>query len=329
MATGLQGHLDRITDGLKDLADAPAATEAPQIASKTRGGAMPATSALAHFSDEVAEMRKTAGRPLRMRMDLCDEGPHHTVPVDLDRVAPLKANMKENGQSTPALVRKKLDGRFEIIAGRHRKAALLELGYEEWDVVHKDLDDDQAERLTFYDNLLAPTLTDYARFMGFLRRKQSKGLTDQQLADESGVSRQVIQRLMMFQNLPAPVLAAVAATPTKVSLGITGLFVSELVKLLPKHSSRVVEAMEQVRAGTLTVGAVMKWVEQVPLSERKATPNSSRKIRVGKSVFAEVSRRAGRLVVDFTDKSQAEALEKAIGDLIDEHAQKLKPKAGR
>lgn len=321
MASGLQGHLSRITEGLKDLSDDETTTPPPAGASPAKK-AMPATSSLAHFSDELAALRETAGQPMRVRMDLCDEGSHHTTPVDPERVARLKPNLKANGQSSPAILRRKPDGRFEIIAGRHRKSALLELGEEEWDAVIKDLTDDQAERLTFYDNLYAPNLTDYERFMGFARRKQTKGYTDQQLADEAGVSRPTIVRLMSFQQLPERALAAVAAMPTKFSTLVTGNFIIDLVKLVATSGDRVSEALEQVGAGTLAVADVMKWVQNTSSAKPAAARSEPHTIRAGKATFAKVSRREGRVVVDFADKTAAAPLEKAIIALIEEHAQK-------
>jgi ParB family chromosome partitioning protein len=321
----LKSEMDALTAGLQTPPTVTTKRAASNISAPAALMAM--NSGYKGLQDEVGRLRKDVGKPIRVRMDLCDDGPHHTTPLDPERVANLQANMKENGQSSPALLRLKPDGRYDIIAGRHRKAALLELGEEEWDGVLKDIDDDQAERLTFYDNLLAPTLTDYARFMGFARRKQTKGLTDQQLAEEAGVSRTTVVRLMSFQNLPKRALKAVSTMPTRVGLSVTGYFVIELVKLVPKYAERVDEAMEQVAAGALAVGDVLGWIENEPPAKPQRVRVEPRTIRLGKSTFAKVSRKEGRVVVEFADKDHAASLEKAIGDLIEEHSRKLTPKA--
>lgn len=330
---GVKGHLADLTAQIMGAgADAADAIATPP---RVRGsGSVGAPNELAQFSVGYQELERKVemlegqqGKPIRVRMDLCDEGPHHTMPIDPERVEKLKPNIKKIGQTSPALLRRKPDGRFEILAGRHRKVALTELGEEEWDAVLKDVDDDKAERLTFYDNLLAPNLTDYARFMGFSRRKQSKGLTDQQLADESGVSRPTIVRLMSFQNLPERALKAIAGMPSKAAALVSGNFVMDLVKLVPKNANRVCEAMEQVAAGTLAVSDVMRWVENSQPSKAPGTRVEPHVVRLGKATFAKVSRKEGRVVIDFADKEQAGPLEKAIISLINETARKLAPKA--
>lgn len=328
---GVKGHLADLTAQIMGTDTDEAVVTTPRV----RGsGAVGAPNELAQFSVGYQELERKVemleeqkGKPIRVRMDLCDEGPHHTMPIDPERVEKLKPNIKENGQSSPALLRRKPDGRFEILAGRHRKVAMTELGEEEWDAVLKDVDDDQAERLTFYDNLLAPNLTDYARFMGFSRRKQSKGLTDQQLADESGVSRPTIVRLMSFQNLPERALKAIAGMPTKAAVLVSGNFVMDLGKLVPKYANRVCEAMEQVAAGALAVSDVMRWVENSQPSKAPRMRVEPHVVRLGKATFAKVSRKEGRVVIDFADKEQAGPLEKAIVALINDHARKLAPKS--
>lgn len=329
---GVKGHLADLTAQIMGGDPDSSVVTTPRV----RGsGAIGAPNELALFSVGYQELERKVemlegqkGKPIRVRMDLCDEGGHHTMPIDPERVEKLKANMQENGQSSPALLRRKPDGRFEILAGRHRKVAMTELGEEEWDAVLKDVDDDQAERLTFYDNLLAPNLTDYARFMGFYRRKQSKGLTDQQLADESGVSRSTIVRLMSFQNLPERALKAIAGMPTKVAALMSGNLVMDLGKLVPKDANRVCEAIEQVAAGTLAVSDVMKWVENSQVPKTTPVPRvEPHVVRLGKAHFAKVLRKEGRVVIDFADKEQAELLEKVIVSLINDHVSKLAPHA--
>lgn len=312
---GLHDHLDRITDGLKDLAPLPA---------RPRGGAMPATSSLAHFSDELrqtnqelADLRKTAGRAVRVPLALTDDGPYHTSPLDPERVQALKAHLQENQQSTPALLRAKADGRFEIIAGRHRKAALLELGQTDWDAVIRDIDDDTAERLTFYDNLLAPSLTDYAKYLGFAHRKQSRSLTNEQLAKEAGVGRSTIGRLLAFASLPERAHIAIRRDPS----AIGGKLAEELSALVSKHGERVAEAVEKVVNKELPSSRAVAWV----VDAKPVAPKPRETvIRQGKSTYAKMSRRPGQLVIRFSTPEEAGEVESELADVLRRRAQVAK-----
>jgi len=303
---GLNDHLSKITQGLDDL-DIPSSRAASRQRSS---GSTPATTSLIHFSEEVAELRKSQGKALRVRMDLCDDGPHHTSPVDPERVENLKSNLQENEQSTPALLRVKEGGRFEIVAGRHRKAALLALGHQEWDAVIKDIDDDAAERLTFYDNLLAPTLTDYARYLGLARRRTSKGFTLEQLAKESGLSRSTVARLLAFGNLPQACLDEVALHPDAIGSKLA----DALTPFVATHEDKLIQGVRMVTGGTLLAKDLLRWLTHVPAPE-KAKPRETL-IKAGKRQFAKVLTRDNQITIRLFPGADLATVERMVEDAL-------------
>lgn len=313
---GLQDHLNKITEGLKDIDSKP---------NRQRSGSLPATSSLSHFSDELREttselskLRSLSGRAIQVALNLCDDGPYHTSPLDPERIQALKGNIKENGQSAPALLRLKEGGRYEIIAGRHRKAALVELGNTNWDAVIKDIDDDTAERLTFYDNLLAPSLTDYAKYLGFSKRRESKGLTLEHLAIESGVSKTTIGRLLMFGNLPVKAIETIAQAPNKIS----GLVAEELAGLTAKYGERVTEAVALIVSGELMPNKASAWIVNV-VPAAKLKPHET-VIRKGKATYAKVVRRASQMAVIFSNPADTDEAEKFLIECLNQLAKDRK-----
>ena len=313
---GLHDHLSKITDSLNDIGSKPA---------KQRHGSIPAPSSLSYFSDELREtneemkeLKKKAGQAIRIRMDLCDDGPYHAGALEQKRVQNLKANLKENGQSAPALLRVKEGGRYEIVAGRHRKAALLELGNSEWDAVIKDIDEDTAERLTFYDNLLAPSLNDYAKYLGFAKRRESKGFTLDQLAHESGVSRSTISRLLAFGNLPKEAIPEIDKAPEK----ITGLLAEQLSSLSTTHGARVTEAVGLVVKGSLAPSKASAWVLDHN-SAMKQKPLET-VIKKGKSAYAKVVRRGEQVSIVFANSLDADEAEKLLIEFLTQRGKELK-----
>lgn len=306
----------------------------PTVATKRAATAMTAPAALMamnggfrELQSENAKLKESQGRALRVRMDLCDDGPYHTTAVDADRVAALKANLAENPQSTPASVRAKPDGRYEIIAGRHRKHSLLELGHEEWDIVVRDLDDDAAERLTFYDNLLAPSLSDYARFRGFEARTKRHGLTLVQLAKESGLALGRIHGLMSFAKLPPAALQTVEANQSAFGFNL----VAKLARLADSHEAGVVQAVALVAAGSLSQEAapakVLELGEGVTAQARplKATaPRNLKRVSVsweGRD-YATVDMKAKVLTIRLADRAEAEAVQKAVVKALQDRAKR-------
>lgn len=304
---GLNDHLKKITDGLGDAG-------ALRTVKPRGAGSMPATSALSHFSEDMINLKKAVGKPIRVRMDLCDDGPHHTSPLDPERVANLKANLAENEQSSPALLQPTGDGRFRIIAGRHRKAALLGLGREEWDAIIKEIDDDTAERLTFYDNLLAPSLTDYAKFLGFAQRKKSKGMTNEQLAVESGVSVTSIARYLAFGNLPDAVQAAIQRSPAQFS----GTLAKELCAFAKVSEERTLEAVNLIADGTLAPSRLAQWFTGPREPGLKV---SELVIKRGKAGYAKLSRSSTHVFIKFSDEAEAESIEKELALILKARAE--------
>lgn len=319
-------HFDAITTML--AADtAPAAT-------RTRGSAsISAPTSLTAFSADyqeleaqVARYKEMEGRPMRIRMDLCDDGPHHTTPIDEARVARLQANLKGNPQSSPAIVQLLPDGRFNIIGGRHRKRALTNLGHVEWDVIIRDLDDDTAERLAFYDNLLAPNLTDYARFRGFLQRKTSKGLSEQQIADEAGVHRSTVNRVMSFASLNDEMTKLVEEMPADIQATVTGNLVADIARHLPKKAQQVAEGLKKVADQHLRISDLVRSLEAQTQAPAKQIAESH-VVKAGNAAFAKMTRREGRVVLDFHHEADAEEVEKAVLKLLQELAAKRKQAA--
>ena len=64
--------------------------------------------------------------------------------VDNDELKSLKNSIKVNGVLSPAIIRKKDDGRYEMISGHRRKFASEQLGLNTIPCVVKDLTDDEA-----------------------------------------------------------------------------------------------------------------------------------------------------------------------------------------
>lgn len=320
--TRQKDHLAGITAALtsKGIGTAPKENE-----QRPRGsGATSGPLELARFSSGYQDLQAKVGKAMRVRMDLCDDGPYHATPIERERVEDLKANLATNPQSTPASVRVKPDGRFEIIAGRHRKIALTELGEEEWDIVIRDFNDDEAERATFYDNLLAPQFTDYARFRGFEARKERTGLSLEKLAEEAGKSKAFVVRLMAFQKLPQVALSAVERAPRNFGYNM----VAKLAALVDAHPAEVQQVVELVAGGSLTQEAAPSKVLELAAGRREKEVAAPREGRhtvswEGKD-YATVDLRGKKLTINLTSKDDAEAAQKAVLKALEERAKKAR-----
>lgn len=282
---------------------------------------MPAPAALLSFASEMEEATNKIGKPMRVRIDQCSDGDMHPTPVDQARVDELIPNIRSNGQTTPALVRVREVGRYEILAGRHRKYAMLALGETEWDIIIKELDDDSAERLAFYENLLAPNLTDYARYKGFQRRRDSRGMTIDQLSEESGVARTTIGRLLRFSALPSGSEEYIARRPDLFGAAL----VEQISSYVETHAERVLEAIQLIASGNMEGKDAIKFITQ-PQAPKRAEVRTQM-IKFGKRQFAKMASRGQQVTVTVADPQDMPAIEKAIEEVLRQRSKEKSSKS--
>ena len=314
------------------LSAPPTITSKRAASSGTAPGAMLGLNAgFRNLQAENEQLKKEAERAARVPLALCDDGHLHAGPVDSERVAELKANISENGQSSPAVVRRKGDGRFEIVIGRHRKAAMLGLGMAEWDVVVREMDDDQAERLSFYDNLWAPNITDYVKFRGLKRRLDRKGLTQEQLAREAGMGESTVRALLSFGKLPEDALAIVERDPVNFGMNM----VQKLAGLVDQHAALVTRVIDDVAAGRLqqkdAPAEVLKLANSqgTPAKDSSAGRGRGRggliPVEYGGNQFATVEVGVRTLTVKLANKTEMEAVQKAVLKMLEARAKAAGP----
>ena len=98
-------------------------------------------------SDKMSELKK-------VKLSEIDDFNNHPFKViKNNNFYELVDSIKENGLLTPLIVRKKEDGRYELISGHRRKQALEVLGVLECEVEIRDLDNDEAIILMVDSNL--------------------------------------------------------------------------------------------------------------------------------------------------------------------------------
>ena len=267
------------------------------------------------------EERAERGTPLQVPLEQIDEGPFHVGALDPARVAALVENLRHNPQSSPVVVRRKADGRYELIAGRHRKAAFEQLQREEIAASVVALSDDEAERLVFFDNLFAPTLSDYEKYLGFAQRQKSKGLSYADLARESGWSKSQVARFFSFAKLPLDAIELLKTRPA--ALGANGA--EKLVAFAPDHPQQVVEAVRAMVEERATQEEAIKQLTVLAAGDggaetahRADAPAAAvvgtQKLRVMHQdrVYATVSVKGSRVAIKLSDEAEAEGAVNAI-----------------
>ena len=152
-------------------------------------------------------------------LELIDDFPDHPFKVrDDEDMQQLVESIKERGVITPATVRQKEDGRYELISGHRRKRASELAGFDTLRCEVVDLNRDEATILMVESNFqrsqILPSEKAYAhkmRLEAMNRQGQrtdltstplvSKSRTNEELGNQVGESREQIRRYVRITNL--------------------------------------------------------------------------------------------------------------------------------
>lgn len=125
--------------------------------------------------------------------------------MDDEALNELAISIKAQGILQPILVRKLVDGKFEIIAGERRWRAAQKAALTEVPVIIKEIPDDAAMAIGLIENIQRENLNAIDEALGLQRLVQEFSLTHQEIAEAVGRSRAAISNLLRLLNLPASV----------------------------------------------------------------------------------------------------------------------------
>ena len=232
-------------------------------------------------------------------LELIDDFPDHPYKVrDDEDMMQLAESIKERGVITPATVRQKEDGRYELISGHRRKRASELAGFETLRCEVVELDRDDATILMVESNLqrsvILPSEKAYAYKMRLDAMKRKAGrpskenlvpvgqnYSREQLADQTGDSQTQIQRFIRLTNLVPELLEFVDEGKMKLRPAVELSYLDEdcqrdlvdeidLNDCTPSHD-QTIRMRKMFEEGKLTPEAI-----QAIMSEQK--PNQREKI---------------------------------------------------
>ena len=156
-----------------------------------------------------------------------DEFPDHPFKVLMNEdMEQLVESVKRNGVMTPATVRLKEDGRYELISGRRRKKACELAGLETLKCEVKELTRDEAIIVMVESNLQRSVILPSEKAFAYKMRLEamdrqgkrsdltstpvvSKSRSNEELADKVGESREQIRRYIRLTELVPEILQMV------------------------------------------------------------------------------------------------------------------------
>ena len=124
---------------------------------------------------------------------------------DQEELKDLASSIKKYGIIQPLLLKKK-DEKYEIVAGERRFRAAKLAGLERVSAIVKDISDDGCSRIAIVENIQRKDLNPVEEAMSYKHLLDSQELTQKELADEIGKSRQYVGNTIRLLNLDPRVL---------------------------------------------------------------------------------------------------------------------------
>jgi ParB family chromosome partitioning protein len=178
-----------------------AASGAPSSVEASRAGA-PAPHVPGQPSESVHQI------PL----DQIDENPYQTRRTfDEAGLNELAESIKANGLAQPVVVRPGANGRYVLVLGERRCRASRLAGKAAVPAIVRMLGNEQAAEMTIVENLQRQDLNCLEQAQAFARLSKEFNLTQEQIGQRTGVSRESVANYLRMLKLPKPVLDLIGA----------------------------------------------------------------------------------------------------------------------
>lgn len=166
---------------------------------------------------------------IKIRIEDIDSFKNHPFLVNHDEsLKELAKSIKENGLLNPLIVRKKENGRYEMISGHRRKEALELNGIKEVEVYVKELNDDEATIYMVDSNIYREKILPSEKAFAYKMKmdamkhqgkknetsttKLSKKRTDEIIGEQNGESREQVRKYIRLTYLIPELLELVDNT---------------------------------------------------------------------------------------------------------------------
>ena len=266
--------------------------------------------------------------PTRLGIAQIDSNPyqprHDFNEAELDS---LGESLLSHGLLQPVAVRK-VDDRYQIVAGERRYRAAVRVGWTEVPVQVTDADDRQMAEMALVENIQRKDLNPLEKAVSFQRYLEQYGCTQEELASRLNMDRSTVANLIRLLELPEPVKDAVRQS--KITQG-------HARALLPLGDEREqIEFCRRIQADSLSVRNTEAMVQEAiqaadaePLNVIGRDGTTSRTQRASNEHIAALeqefrlalgtkvkithnARGRGKLVIHFTSHEEFERLKSQV-----------------
>ncbi len=211
----------------------------------------------------VADDRIVGNRVVHLPLELILKNPYQTRSVfDEGTLQELRDSIKEHGVVQPVVVRPAEEaGRYILVLGERRLRASKMAGLETIPALVRRLSPQQAAEMTVLENVVREDLNPIEQAHAFKVLSQEFKLTQVQIAQRIGVSRESVANYMRLLRLPGKVMDYVAHGE---------LSFSEARELLalenPEHILELAEEVKIIHPTLEHIGERVRRLNDLPCS---------------------------------------------------------------
>lgn len=249
---------------------------------------------------------------LEVDLDLLE--PNHEQPrrnMDDERLDALAASVKEEGILQPIVVRRRAEGKYEIVAGERRWRAALRAGLLKVPVVVRDTPDEKRLALALIENVQRENLNPIEEARAYRRLAGELGQTQEQIALAVGKDRATVANYQRLLALPADVQSEIAS-------GALSMGHARALAALPDEASQRSAAHDVLERG-LSVRDTEALVKRLldPPDPRKPAPEldvhtraaaETMRLALGSRVDIVRRRRGGEIRIAFKSEDELQRL---------------------
>jgi len=226
---------------------------------------------------------------------------------DEEALNTLASSIKEKGILQPLLVRQKLNGNYEIIAGERRFRAALKAGLKEIPVIVKDFSDKEVLEVALIENIQRENLSAIEEAESLEHLIKSFSHTQESLSQVIGKSRSYIANTLRLLSLPISIQQKVKDNI------LTAGHVRPLIGL-----ENAEELAEKIIKKGLNVRQVEELVQQNKNTKPKKTKNKDQDIvdiennikqNLGLKIKISTAKNGGgKVVLSYSDLSELDKI---------------------
>lgn len=154
--------------------------------------------------ENLAEVQRDAKQKSTIKISTKDIVPNPHQPrlhFDKNALETLMHSIKQYGLVQPVVVRK-VDDKYELVAGERRWRACKLLNLKEIDAIVKDYSTEQTSEIALVENLQRQDLDPIEEACAYQRLKDTFKLTQEEIAERIGRSRSHIANILRLLKLP-------------------------------------------------------------------------------------------------------------------------------